>query len=142
MSPSLLSLVILSVAFALADTGDGAAAAGAVMSKRTVTLLEIESIPTSGTTAGAVPTTAKTVRVDGPEPKPALPICHVSWISIRPRCADTPVIWNRPARLVRGPWNGVPGMLGVVDSITTSPGAPSLGPGWKVAAAGLLKNGL
>ena len=49
---------------------------------------------------------------------------------------------RRPARLVLGPWNGVPGVLGVVDSVTTNPGAPASAPGTNVGAVGLLKNGL
>jgi hypothetical protein len=46
--------------------------------------------------------------------------------------------WKTPARLVRGPTSGVPGMLGVVESVTTRPGAPRSGPGRKVAADGSL----
>ena len=109
----------------------------------TVTRLEITSSPVAGTIAGAVPLTTYTVSIDAPDPKPAFPICHVFhvWVS-PPFTVPTPLIWNRPARLVFGPWNGVPGVVGVVDRSTTSPGAPPFGPGAKVGAVGLLKNGL
>jgi hypothetical protein len=36
----------------------------------------------------------------------------------------------------------VPAILGVVDNMTTRPGAPMFGPGWNVGADGSLKKGL
>ena len=130
MSPSLASSSTFTVAFALAAGGGGVAAAGELIVKGTVTVFEIRSRPVSGTTAGAVPLTTKTVRVDGPEPKPALPICQVFhvWVS-PPFTVPTPLIWKRPARLVFGPWNGVPGVLGVVDSVHDESGSAAVGAG-------------
>ncbi len=111
--------------------------------KGTVTRLEMSSSPASGMSAGAVPLTTYAVSIDGPEPKPAFPICQVFHVWVNPPLTvPTPLIWNRPARFVFGPWNGVPGVVGVVDRSTTSPGAPPLGPGTNVGAVGLLKNGL
>src|SRR5438034_632284 len=83
MLPSFGSFVIFNVTFALAAAADGIDAAGDVMVKGTLTVFEMRWRPVSGTTAGAVPLTTNAVSVTGPDPKPALPICHVFhvWVS-------------------------------------------------------------
>src|SRR6266566_3214778 len=75
-SPSFGSFVALTVAFAAAAAG-GVALGGVVIVNDTLAVFEITSRPVSETTAGAVPLTTNTVRIAGPEPKPALAICHV-----------------------------------------------------------------
>jgi hypothetical protein len=63
-------------------------------------------------------------------------------VRVRPFAWETSLIWNTPARLVFGPWRGVPAMVGVVERSTTRPGAAAFGPGWKVGAFGSLKAAL
>jgi hypothetical protein len=52
------------------------------------------------------------------------------------------LIWKTPARFVFEPWSGVPAMVGVVESRTTSPGAAAFVPGWNVGAFGSRNAGL
>src|SRR5438552_2577083 len=101
MSPSFGSCVIFTVAF-VSEAGVGAvAAADALIVNGTVTVFEMRARPLSGTTAGAVPFTANTVNVAGPDPKAAFPICHVFHVWFRP-CftVPTPLVWKSPAKLV------------------------------------------
>jgi hypothetical protein len=59
-------------------------------------------------------------------------------VRMRPFVFATSLIWKTPARFVFGPCSGVPAIVGVVESRTTSPGAAALGPGWKLGAFGSL----
>src|SRR5215467_13043503 len=96
------------------------------------------------TTAGAVPLSAYTVSVAcwALPKKPALVTIQLLMVLVMPFELVTSLIWKTPARLVFGPWSGVPATVGVVESRTTRPGAAALGPGWNVGALGSLKAGV
>src|SRR5258705_290917 len=73
------------------------------------------------TIPGAVPLTRKAVsvaRVFVPK-KPGTPTSQSLMTRVRPLWPDTELSWNTPARLAFGP----PAAWGVVDSVTTRPGA-------------------
>jgi hypothetical protein len=82
--------------------------------------------------------------VTGPVPKkPGEVTCQAFQVSRSPATLATVLSWNTPARLVLGPCSGVPALVGVDDSSTTSPGAPgSACPGPNAGPDGSLKNGL
>ena len=90
--------------------------------------------------AGAVPLTAKTVKfavVAFPK-KPGTDTIQLLKVRMRPFVFVMSLIWKTPARFVFGPCNGVPAIVGVVDSSTTRPGAAASGPGWNDGACGSL----
>src|SRR5260370_25029577 len=92
------------------------------------------------TSPGAVPLTMKALSVACTflPKKPGEPTSQVLRTSVRPRWLVTEFSWNTPARLAFGP----PAPMGVVDSVTTRPGAPGSGmPGPNVFAGGRLSPG-
>jgi hypothetical protein len=91
-----------------------------------------------------VPSTAKTVSVAvvALPKKPGTVTIQLLNVRTRPFVFAMSLIWKTPARFVFGPCSGVPAIVGVVESRTTSPGAAASGPGWKVGLVGSLKAAL